>query len=139
MAKRWSTGRPRWISRADRSCGPASAASRASCWGASGRVLVAAVALAGAAPAARGAELDAALKAELASPYREARVAGEADLAKRAVETPGLLKECLAAPEPATRRSAARVLAARPDPALAEALSTAFLAEGDAVVRAALA
>jgi len=136
MAKRWSTGRRRWTSRSDRSSGPASAASRASCWGA--RAVVAAVALAGAAPVARGAELDAALKAELASPYREARVAGEADLARRAVETPGLLKECLAAPEPATRRSAARVLAARPDPSLAEALATAFLAEGDAVVRAAL-
>src|SRR5882672_8618421 len=130
MARRWSTGRPRWISPAAPSSAPASAASRASSW--PGRALALAGVILAAAPVARAIELDAELRAELASPYREARVAGEATLARLAVEEPGLLKECLAAPEPATRRAAARVLAKRPDPAFAEPLSQAFLAEGDA-------
>jgi tetratricopeptide (TPR) repeat protein len=141
MAKRWSTGRPRWTSPAARSCARASAVSRAWCWAARSLagLVAAAIATAVTAPAAPAAELDAELRAELASPYREARQAGEAVLAKRATETPGLLKECLAVPEPATRRAAARLLASRPDPALAGPLGEAFLAENDAVVREALA
>jgi hypothetical protein len=84
---------------------------------------------------ASATEVPGELQRQLASPYRDARLAGEAELADLAVQTPGLLAECLKAKEPCVRRAAARVLAKRPDPALAPSLRDAFLKESDAAVR----
>jgi hypothetical protein len=86
----------------------------------------------------RAAELPAELRASLASPYREARLAAETQLADLSVQSPGLLGECVGSGESCVRRAAARVLARRPDPALAAALRDAFVKERDVAVRDAL-
>jgi hypothetical protein len=101
-------------------------------------VVAFAIAFAIAAASASALELPGELRTQLESPYRDARLAGEAELADLAVQTPGLLGECLAAKEGCVRHAAARVLAKRPDPALAPALRDAFLKEADAAVRDAL-